>query len=362
MNLKKQNVLMFEKTMNLGGSSKIVIQMCEALKPKVNKIVVCSVGGLNTSALDELGIKHYNIPDISNLTFSNMFRTLSVLNKVIKHENITIIHTHHRMAAFYTFILSFFKDFSFLASVHGEFYDKKIFTKMAYSRALVIPCGDMVKKNIIDFFGVKKNIVVLRNAIRKDLSPVKEIPELQEYKKNNYKLIGYLGRLSEEKGVLYLIDSLKFFAEDEKIRYVIVGEGYMKDKMDQILARNHCENKVIYLGYRNDPQNVIRQLDCVVLPSLTEGLPLTPMEAFAQGKPVIASAVGGNVELVRNGENGILISPRKSKEIAIAIRQLLFNRELYNSCVENAKIDYETKFSIEVFNKDLEKIYEGLKE
>ncbi len=359
MELKKQNVLMFEKTMNLGGSSKVVLEMCKVLKPKVNKVVVCSLGGKNTDSLNDLGIKHYYISDISILNFKNIINIFNALKKIIKEEDITIVHTHHRMAALYTCFLSFFLKFTFLASVHGEFYDKKIFTKMAYKKAHIIACGEMVKKNLVEYFGIKDNITVLKNAIEKDTSLIKIIPELQLYSENGYKLVGYLGRLSEEKGVLHLVDSLKYFSE-EKVIYVIVGDGYMKKRMDEILYDNHCKKKVVYLGYRNDPQNVIRQLDCVVLPSLTEGLPLTPMEAFAQGKPVIASSVGGNVELVRDYENGILISPKKSSEIAKAVKELLYNQKLYNYCAENAKNDYTTKFSMDVFKKELLRIYESL--
>ena len=360
MKLKEQNVLFFTRNMGLGGTENVVLQMCETLKPLVNKIVVCSSGGVHTVYLKEMGIKHYNIPDISEKSIYNTLTILKTVHKIIKLENITIVHTHHRMAAFYTYMLNIFINFKFLASVHGEFYDKRLFTKIAYSKAHIIACGEMVKKNLTDYFGIKKKILVLRNAVAKDVSPLVEISSLTMYRKDNYKLVGYIGRLSEEKGVLYLVDSLPYYAENEKVLYVIVGEGPLKEDMDRKLEANGCKNKVLYLGYRNDPQNIIRQLDCVVLPSLTEGLPLAPIESFAQGKPVVASAVGGTVEIVKEGKNGLLISPKLSSKIAEAIKKMLFDEKFYESCSKNARNDYDSKFSMNVFNSKLQKIYSDI--
>ena len=66
MDLGKQNILFFTRTMMLGGTENVVLQLCEVFKPKVNKIVVCSCGGVNVEKLTEMGIRHYQIPDISS--------------------------------------------------------------------------------------------------------------------------------------------------------------------------------------------------------------------------------------------------------------------------------------------------------
>lgn len=360
MVLENQNILFFTRTMKLGGTENVVLQLCEILKPLVNKIVVCSCGGVNVEKLTAMGIKHYEIPDIEQKKPQQMLTVARTLKKIVREENITVIHTHHRMAAFYACVLGMSEKLYLLSSVHGEFYDKKFLTKLSYSRSHIIACGEMVKENLVSFFGIKKEIIVLRNSVNRDTSPIECIPELQIYRENGYKLVGYIGRLSEEKGVLYLSRSLVHFPKDTKIIYVVTGAGNMKTEMDQILTDNHCGDKVVYLGYRSDPQNVIRQLDCIIMPSLTEGLPLTPMEAFAHGKPVIATSVGGNLELIRNRENGILIPPKESHEIARAVSELLTDRILYERCAENAQKDYDTKFSIEAFEKKLINIYESL--
>ena len=62
--LQNQNVLLFARTMGLGGTENVVLQLCEILRPVVNKVVVCSCGGVNEKLLQNMGIKHYTIPDI----------------------------------------------------------------------------------------------------------------------------------------------------------------------------------------------------------------------------------------------------------------------------------------------------------
>ena len=72
MQLQDQNILFFTRTMDLGGTENVIIQLCEIFQPLVNKIVVCSRGGVNEEKLREMGIKHYQIPDIEDKTFKNL--------------------------------------------------------------------------------------------------------------------------------------------------------------------------------------------------------------------------------------------------------------------------------------------------
>ena len=106
---KEQNILFFTRTMNLGGIENVILQLCEIFKPIVNKIIVCSCGGVNVEKLDNLGIKHYLIPDIENKSFSTIVSVSRTISKIVQEENITIIHTHHRMAAFYISLLKLYK-------------------------------------------------------------------------------------------------------------------------------------------------------------------------------------------------------------------------------------------------------------
>ena len=166
MDLSKQNILFFPRTMGLGGTENVVLQLCEIFKPMVNNIVVCSCGGEKVKRLDKMGIRHYTIPDIEDKSYFVMLKTAKQLRKIVREENITIIHTHHRMAAFYVAALRLYKKCIFINTSHNTFCDKKFLTKFAYRHAGIIACGEMVKKNLVYFFGFPdEKVTVTRNAI-----------------------------------------------------------------------------------------------------------------------------------------------------------------------------------------------------
>lgn len=363
MELNKKNVLFLTRTMKLGGTENVILQLCEILKPQVNKIIVCSCGGVNVEELHKMGINHYIIPDIEEKSLKTFLTTYKVISEIVKKEGITVIHTHHRMAAFYAQIIKYQYRVPVICSVHGEFYDKKLLTKIAYGNSQIVACGEKVRENLVDWFGLKKDrVVVLRNAVEKDerYDPIAEIEKLRSESFNCF-IVGYVGRISREKGVDILVRALaKAVTKKKDIYLVIAGDGDLFDDMKLLSARIGVNNNITFLGYRNDPQNVIQQVDSVALCSYTEGLPLTPIEAFAHGKPMIATPVGGTVEIVKNEINGVIVSPGNIDEIASAILNLACNKEKYLKLARNAEKCYNEEFSYEIFESQVLSLYENL--
>ena len=100
MQLEEQNILFFTRIMYVGGTENVIYQLCEMFKPLVNKIVVCSCGGIGEAKLSEMGIKHITIPDIESKSIKTIIQVSKQLKTIVRDEKITVIHTHHRMAAF----------------------------------------------------------------------------------------------------------------------------------------------------------------------------------------------------------------------------------------------------------------------
>lgn len=357
--LSKENVLMFTRTMGLGGTENVVLQLCKILKPYVHKIVVCSCGGINVDKLSEMGIVHYQIPDITNKDLQS-FRTIyKKVSKIIDDENITIVHTHHRMAAFYIELLKKKKNIKFCSTAHNTFNDKKLLTMFAYHNSKVIACGKMVKDNLVNFYGLPSNqVTVIHNAIGPFKGEIVTDPVLDKLRKQNYTLVGNVGRLSEQKGMEYFIRSLpNVLIKCPNVRYVIVGDGEEKNKLYELAKQLNLEDKIIFLGYRDDIRNVISQLDFIVLSSLWEGLPLTPIEAFSVKKTVIGSAVDGTIEIIKDNENGFLIEPRNTKMIAEKVIELCKNPELLKYFEKNAYMTYRNNFCIDIFENKILNFY-----
>ena len=145
MELEKQNILFIVRTMGLGGTENVVLQLCEILLERVNKIVVCSSGGVHEQNLQAMGISHYLIPDVASKNPLDMLKTYQSIKSIIRKEQITIVHSHHRMAAFYAEIASP-KGVIKVANAHNTFQDKKKLTQFAYRNTTIVAVGEMVKK------------------------------------------------------------------------------------------------------------------------------------------------------------------------------------------------------------------------
>lgn len=356
MSLKEKNVLFFTRTMSLGGTENVILQMCEILKPHVNKIVVCSCGGLNVNKLDEMRIKHYEIPDIDCKSPKVLLQVFHKVYKIIHNENITIVHTHHRMATFYMHFLKKLCKVKVISTLHGSFSDKKVFTKLIYKNINIIACGSIVKDVFIKNYKINENnITVIHNAIKKE--PRKDIDiGIEKDVLKSSKKIAYVGRLVEEKGVNLLIEAMSIILKNvNNTSLIIVGEGPLKERLEKQAEELNIRKYIFFLGYRDEIQGIIQQMDLVVLPSYTEGLPLTPIEAFACGKPVVATAADGTVEIVKDNKNGFLVPVGNVDLLAEKIQEVLQNEKLYKRMCVEAKKTYEKNYNFEVFrNKILE--------
>ena len=336
MELKDQNILLLTRTMGMGGTEEMVLFICEFLNPLANKIIVCSSGGEKVPKLERLGVKHHIIPDMGKKDFGTITSILRILKKIVKDNNITIIHSHHRMAAFYVRLL-FGKSILKIVNGHSIFNDKKIFTKYAYHDAKIIAVGNAVKENLIEFYEINKSeVTIIYNTIKPFNSEVSVVPEIAKCHNNGVIVVGNVGRMSEEKGVDYFIKSIPISKNrlEIPVKYFIIGDGEKREELD-----------IVWLGYRTDIQNVIAHIDFLVLSSLWEGYPLTLIEALSVGKAIVATDVGGNKEIVNDNVTGLLVKPKDSEGLSNAIVQLCNDKEKRKQMSINAYSSYEKSFS-----------------
>jgi len=134
-----------------------------------------------------------------------------------------------------------------------------------------------------------------------------------------------VGRLEERKGVNFLLDAVALLkARCSDVRLKIVGNGPQKEALERQTAALSLEAVVTFAGTKDEAgvAEALRHADLLVVPSLSEGLPVVIMEALASGVPVVASAVDGIPELVRDGETGWLVPPCDPRKLANGIEQL----------------------------------------
>ncbi|WP_025162163.1 glycosyltransferase family 4 protein [Paraclostridium bifermentans] len=356
------NILYFTRNMGIGGTEKVILQLCKSLNSEFNKIIVCSSGGENVEELSKLGIKHYTIEDIENKNPFRIILNVVKLRNIINKEKIDVVHTHHRMAALYIRILKKYNDFKFIHTAHNTFYNKRKLTKFALDKSNIIAVGKNVKLNLIEEFNIDDSkINVIYNSIEPEDKNIKMVEEIYKAKESGYFTVGNIGRICEQKGMEYYIEAIKeIIKTNNSIKFFIVGDGEDRLKIESLINQYGLEKYIILLGYRNDVLNIMKQLDLIVLSSLWEGLPLTPIEAFSVGKTVVGTNVDGTPEIIKDGINGMLIEPRDYQNLARKILEIFNNKDLLNKLELNSKKTYDDNFSYDAFRKNYINYYKNI--
>ncbi len=142
------------------------------------------------------------------------------------------------------------------------------------------------------------------------------------------RIVGTLAHLSPEKGLSYLIDAAALIPGiADRARFVVVGDGRCRRDLEHQVRKNRLEKCFEFAGFHDVPTKQLSRFDIFVLPSLSEGLSSAILNAMAASLPVIATEVGGIPELIRDGENGLLVPPADSKALARALDDLISNPE-----------------------------------
>ncbi|MDG4983282.1 glycosyltransferase family 4 protein [Lactococcus lactis] len=359
MKLEEQNVLFFVRTMGQGGTENVVLQLCEILNLNVNRIIVCSSGGINVKKLDSMKIKHYVIPDIVKKNPLSIIRIIAILRNIVKKENVTIIHSHHRMASFYSKII-LNKQIIRVVTAHNIFQDKIRLTHWGYKDSHLLAVGEDVANNLTEVYKVpQKNISVISNAVIPFDEKIEKLPIFS--KESNSILIGNIARLSEQKGLKYFIEASGIVSKSfPNAKFFIIGEGEDEEQLKALVKKLNLESVVSFLGFHNDIQNIISQLDFLVLSSLWEGFPLTPIEAFSVGKTVVATDIEGTREIVKNNYNGLLVPPKDSNSLARAILKLIKMNEFREKLEANSRRSYIEKYSFDFYKEQIINYYKNL--
>lgn len=138
------------------------------------------------------------------------------------------------------------------------------------------------------------------------------------------RVVGAAGRLSPEKGFGVLVEAAALVRQaDPEVGFVVFGDGPLRQELTRQIAALGLSDSFALAGFRTDVDHFLPYLDLVVLPSFTEGLPNTALEAFAAGVPVVATAVGGTPEVIEEGVNGYLVPPGDPRELARRILDAL---------------------------------------
>jgi glycosyltransferase involved in cell wall biosynthesis len=356
----KINILHVIDKLRVGGAEKHVVRLANGLdKTRFNSIICCLEG--EGPLLKELkGHTTYVFQKKGGLDLNLMLK----LRKVIKKEKIDIIHAHHVTQAEYSLVSSILGRTPVIITRHGM---HNINMKDVFILKLLYPLASkllFVSKAALKYYHKKEKVplkksLVLYNGIcvddYKNAKPDKIINEFN-LKREDIK-IGFVGRLFPAKDIsCFLHMAKRVSSKINKPRFFIVGGGPSEKKAKEIAYSFGLDN-IVFTGFRNDVPQIISAMDIVVLTSVTESCPFVLLETMSAGKPVVASNIGGVPEIIKDGFNGLLATPKHPQEFAENVITLAKSRKLREKIGKNGQKIAESFFSINRFIKNHEKLY-----
>jgi glycosyltransferase involved in cell wall biosynthesis len=174
------------------------------------------------------------------------------------------------------------------------------------------------------------------------------------------KIIGFVGRLDSCKGVDLLINAAAILRKKDPLYHlVIVGHGAQRNRLEQLVLQLGLQENVTFTGLCKNPAEVISAFDIAVVPSRREAFGIAAIEFMRMKIPVIASPVGGLLEVVQHNETGILLDDLGAENIALAVTSLMQDNALREKLIENAEF-FSRKFDGAEQLKQITDIYEKL--
>ena len=315
------------------------------------------------------GIKTHSIP-FARHSLTGSLKCLSQLKELLSREQYDLVHTHTETGGLLLRLAHAEKGKSKLVfTPHGMSFWKgsSLKSQLVYKPLERWICSGMdmnlgMNREELEYLeSWDRNNATYVHGIGLDLSrfeshndPTKAVRK--EFLLNtNEKMVVSVGELDNNKNHITVIRALaKLGRKDWK--YVICGVGPNKDMLLQEAERLELKEHVVLAGYRSDIPEILNAADIFVFPSFHEGMPVSVLEAMACGLPIICSAIRGNVDVVKDGDNGYLFKPSDSDTLSREISLLMDNETLRQQMgTKNKKV--VKKFSLGAVTEELKAIY-----
>ncbi len=360
-------ILHLTRHLDIGGIPRYVVDLSARHAAMGHTVFVASSGGLQEAALQAAGIRHLRIPLSSKFEFgSNLWASWAALMPVLRQEHFDVVHAHTRIAQVLAGMISRVHGIPAVTTCHGFFkpnLGRKIWPCWG---GKVIAVSPAVREHLIGVHGVpKQRIVCIPNGIDKARFVLSDGPTQDALREKlgippNARVVGTVARLSPVKGLEYLIEAMELsIAQHPSLHCLIVGDGPDKEKLRELAACLGLERRVFFAGAVLDVAPYLGLMDIFVLPSVMEGLGLSILEAFAAGKPVVASRVGGIPDVVQDGHNGLLVPPENARDLATAVERLLDDRPLAKELAQAGQRTLEQSFSLAGMAEEIQRVYQN---
>lgn len=287
------------------------------------------------------------------------------IGRIIAENKIDLIHAHHPKAHAISLLATLGKKNVSLIVTRRVIHAmrKNPFSYWKYNSRKIsrlIAVSEEVKKNLLSI-GVKdEKIIVIPDAVDVDYYRVKDNTKIRQSFNipPAVPLVGTVANYSDYKGHTFLLEAAKkVISHNPGVKFILAGRD--TEKLLPLVKEFGITANVILAGFRQDVPDILAGLDVFVLPSLKEGLGSALLEAMAAGVPAIATRVGGMLDVIEDGKNGLSVPPSDALALEKAITNLLNNRPFALKLAENGYRTVQEKFAQEKVTKKIVAVYEN---
>ena len=355
------NILQILPELNVGGVETGTLDLAKYLVRLGHKAVVVSNGGELVKELESNGAIHYQLP-VHKKSIVSIIKMIPQLAAIIKKENIDIVHARSRVPAWAAFFACRRTNTVFITTCHG-YYKKHPFSFVMGWAKRVIVLSNVIARHMIDDFNVPYERIAL---VPRSVDLERFIYLSPDKKRNGTFNVGIIGRITPLKGHLHFIKAMAKAARViPSLKIWIVGDApssrqAYKEEIQVLVKRLGLGQCTEFLGTQRDIPGILSQLDLLVLSTVThEAFGRVIVEAQAAGVPVVATEVGGVVDIIENGHTGLLVPPADSGSMSEAVIRIFQDKAFAVSLAENAYKKVKEKYSVELMVKNTLDVYKS---
>jgi glycosyltransferase involved in cell wall biosynthesis len=351
-----------------GGGQKSLLLLLSGLDRQIyHPLVVAPQEGEFTQRARDIGadVRVLSLPSLRGMDFLRILRTLRGLKAFLEHEKIALVHTDSPRASVFFGLAARSMGIPLIWHARVGSGDAGWYERFVYSVAdQVIAVSSATARRFAGFPGAQEKVKVIYNAIDPQSFTAPVLPGTVRRElgvRDDHVLIGAVSQLIPGKGLEDLLVSAGIIAgQFPQARFLIVGDsaddyqGLLKSKV----AASGLADKVIFTGFRRDIPEIMAAMDIFVLPTLfEEGLSRSMLEAMACGRPVVATHLGGNKELVEDGVTGVLVPAADPAGLAQALAGLIADKVRRESMGLKARQRIEREFNLREQVQKIEGLY-----
>ncbi len=340
------NILQILPSLDVGGVETGTIDLAKYLVAHGHKAIVVSSGGRLARELDAIGARHYNLP-VGKKSLINVISMIGALRDIIKREDIDIVHARSRVPALIAYFACRSTGRIFITTAHGYYRKHPLSDVMSWGKFVIVASNIMVK-HMVHGFGVPyERICLIPRGVDLDAFRFRD-PKSRQSKEF---VIGMVSRITPLKGHADFVKAVAILNRQiPRLRALIAGaapkEKYKED-LELLTRRLGLSGTIEFLGARGDVPAVMSQLDVLVSATVTpEAFGRVIIEAQASGVPVVATKVGGVVDIIEDERTGLLCSVENPKEMAAKILRLYKEHNTWSDIALSARKAVEVNFNL----------------